>query len=163
DSFNHNNGNILSVTDGLSSSQNQTYTYDPLNRIATGIQTDNTFNISYSYDPWGNMTESGTSLFNQTFDTSNRMLGWSYDAAGNLLNDGVHAYAYDGEGRMKTVNSTAVTYTYNPEDNRVRKDTSTASTEYFFFGGDVIAELNVTNGAWVDYILGYTGQLGKDT
>jgi|HubBroStandDraft_6_1064221.scaffolds.fasta_scaffold329392_2 hypothetical protein len=40
------------------------------------------------------------------------MDSFSYDAAGNLLNDGTNNYTYDAENRIKSVNG-ATTYTYN--------------------------------------------------
>ena len=36
--------------------------------------------------------------------------------------------------------------------NRVRKDTGGATTEYVYFGGQPIAEKNVSTGDWSDYI-----------
>ena len=72
DAFGHNNGKILSIADTLSTTRNQTFTYDSLNRILTGAQADNAFNLTYSYDAWGNMRESGSS-FQPLFDINNRM------------------------------------------------------------------------------------------
>jgi RHS repeat-associated protein len=173
DTSGHTNGNVLSIVDGLSTSANQTYAYDELNRIASGSQTDNTFNVTFSYDPWGNMKQSGTSNFQPNYDLHNRILGapsnctstttYCYDAAGNLLNDGFHAYAYDGDGRMRSVDGTGATYTYNAAGHRVRKDASTSSAEYFFLGDNVIAELSITSNTWTDYIFGYEDRIASDT
>ena len=173
DAFGHNNGKILSIADTLSTTRNQSFTYDSLNRILTGAQADNAFNLTYSYDAWGNMRESGTSSFQPLFDINNRMtpsagctpnlVSYCYDAAGDLLMDNHnHVYAYDGEARIKTVDGAASAYTYNPLGNRVRKDAGSTSTEYFFFGGNVIAELNPATTAWTDYI-GYGKRVAKDT
>lgn len=162
DASGHNNGNVLTITDGLSSAKNQTYTYDQLNRIATAAETDNAFSLTFTIDPWGNRKESGTSNFNQLFDTKNRIQGWSYDAAGNLLNDSTHSYTYDAESRIKTVDSTAATYTYGPGGERVRKDTAAGSTEYIYFGG-VFAEFTPATGAWTDYIFASGKRIAKDT
>jgi RHS repeat-associated protein len=174
DGAGHNNGDILSILDPQNAAKDQNFSYDSLNRIVTGSQTDNAFNITYSYDPWGNMHESGTSNFTQPFDNLNRiqhppscspLAMFCYDAAGNLLMDN-HAYsfAYDGEERIKTVSGTTpATYTYNPLGNRVRKDAGSVSTEYFFFGPGVIAELNPATSAWTDYVFGYGKRLAKDT
>jgi RHS repeat-associated protein len=172
DGSGHNNGNILTIADTLSGTRNQTFTYDSLNRIVTGAQADNAFNLTYSYDPWGNMKESGTSNFQPLFDVNNRMtpsapctpnlVSYCYDAAGDLLMDNHnHVYAYDGEARIKSVDGTTATYTYNAAGNRVRKDAGTVSTEYFFFGGTVVAELNPATGAFTDYI-GYGKKIAKD-
>jgi RHS repeat-associated protein len=163
DSAGHNNGNVLGITDLLNSAKNQTYSYDALNRIATAVQSDNAFNITFTVDPWGNMNESGTSNFTPLFDSQNHMQGWSYDSAGNLLADAAHSYAYDAENRVSKVDVTGASYTYNPLGNRVRKDVGSTPTEYFFFAGNVIAELNPNTAAWTDYIFGGKERYAKDS
>ncbi len=175
DSAGHNNGNILSIVDTLSATRNQSYTYDTLNRVISGAQADNAFNVTHHYDPWGNMTESGTSSFQPLFDGNNRMvpsggctpnlLPYCYDIAGDLLKDNQgHVYAYDAEARIKTVDGTTASYTYGADGERVRKDTNGTAAEYIYFAGNVIAEKNVTTGAWTDYIFGYGGKrIAKDT
>ena len=61
---------------------------------------------------------------------------YTYDAAGNMTNDCSHNYAYDAEGRVKTVDTTAAIYTYDADGNRATKDvTGSDSTEYIYFGG----------------------------
>jgi RHS repeat-associated protein len=149
-----NNGNIMSVTDQLNAVRTQTYSYDQLNRLLTA--NESRWGMSYVYDAWGNYLQQnqtgGTTYQHQYLaDVNNRLIGYTYDGSGNVLSDGVHQYAYDAENRIKTVDSTAATYTYNPEANRVRKDVGSSSNEYFYFGGRVIAELNPAEG-WRDYI-----------
>ena len=56
------------------------------------------------------------------FGVNNRVAGYSFDPGGNMLNDGFHQYAYDGEDRIKNVDSTAATYTYGPSGERTRKE-----------------------------------------
>jgi RHS repeat-associated protein len=173
DASGYNNGNILSIGDALSSTRNQTFSYDPLNRILTGSQADNAFNITYSYDAWGNMKESGTSNFQPVYDLSNRIQSppncspvaqYCYDAAGDLLIDNKgHAYTYDAESRIKSVDGAVATYTYGPDGERVRKDANGVATEYVYFQGNAIAEKNPNTGAWTDYIFGYGKRLAKDT
>ncbi len=54
------------------------------------------------------------------------------------------------------------TYTYDAKDNRVRKDvTGSPSTEYIYFGGNVVSERNVTTGAWSDYIFANGKRIAK--
>src|SRR5262249_32985878 len=47
-----NNGNVLNVTDRLNTSRTQTFTYDSLNRLATGAESR--WGLSFVYDAWGN-------------------------------------------------------------------------------------------------------------
>jgi RHS repeat-associated protein len=159
---NANNGIILSIIDGISSSRNQFYKYDPIGRVTSGYQQDNAFNQTFNYDPWGNMTTSGTNNFNPLYDGNNRVSGapanctasntYCYDAAGNMLNDAFHQYAYDAENRIKSVDNTGAAYTYGPMGERVRKDTGGKATEYVYFQGIAVAEKDVSSGYWSDYI-----------
>ncbi|HLJ87177.1 MAG TPA: RHS repeat-associated core domain-containing protein, partial [Candidatus Angelobacter sp.] len=151
----NNNGDLLGVADQISSAYTQTFTYDSLNRLATAGESR--WGNSYVYDAWGNFTQqnvSSGSSFSHQFqaDGNNRLVGYSYDAAGNLLNDKAHAYIYDGANRLVNVDSGTATYTYDSNGERVRKDTASGSTEYISFGGEIIAERNVSNGLWSDYI-----------
>jgi YD repeat-containing protein len=158
----HNNGMILSIVDGISSRRNQTYQYDPVGRVTSALQQDGAFNQTLNYDPWGNMTISGTSSFTPLYDGKNRISGapanctaanqYCYDAAGNLLNDGFHQYAYDGTNRIQSVDGTGATYTYDAGKQRVRKTTGGKSTEYVNFQGLTIGENDLSTGYWSDYI-----------
>ena len=49
---------------------------------------------------------------------NNQFTGMSYDAAGNLLNDGASNYAFDGENRIAT--GAGITYTYDGDSKRVQ-------------------------------------------
>jgi hypothetical protein len=63
-----------------------------------------------------------------------------------------HYYSYDAESRVSWVYSGAAAYTYNAVRDRVRKDTGSSSTEYFYFNRQTIAELNPATGAESNYI-----------
>jgi hypothetical protein len=39
-------------------------TITPVGRVTSGYQQDNTFNQTFNYDPWGNVSTSGTNNFN---------------------------------------------------------------------------------------------------
>jgi RHS repeat-associated protein len=61
------------------------------------------------------------------------MDGYSYDAAGNMLNDGVHTYTYDAENRIIIVDGgNTATYSYDGEGNRAVKTNSSSINS----GGD---------------------------
>ncbi len=102
--------------------------------------TSGTPTYSYTYDRFGNRwNQTGPQTFNATFtgndpgapQNNNRMDGYSYDTAGNLLYDGTHHYTYDGENHILTVDSGATaTYAYDSDGNRVQKTSTVGS------GGD---------------------------
>src|SRR6185437_13825665 len=150
------NGNILSALDMLGNAHSQGYSYDDLNRLVAFSTGDNTMAQTFSYDPWGNMTQAGTETFQVQYAANNRIAasGFIYDAAGNMTQTdfGIpQAYAYDAEGRITNYNNGAATYTYDGEGQRVRKDSAGSWTEYVYFNGQPLAEKN-SDGSWSDYV-----------
>ena len=92
-------------------------------------------------------------------------MGKGYDASGDMLNDGVNQYLYDGEGRICAVTSTPVPgmttmtgYLYDADGARVAKGRITA-----WSCDPTVSGFQTTN----DYILGPGGQqaakMGVDT
>ena len=73
------------------------YAYDPVGRLTRaeypGGQGDL---VPFGYDPEGNRDTLPAGA-------DNRVDGWSYDAEGNLLSDGVRSYAYDQGSRLVRV------------------------------------------------------------
>ncbi len=45
--------------------------------------------------------------------TTNRVTGWTYDAAGNTTSDGLHTYAYDAENRIRELDGGTAVYYYD--------------------------------------------------
>ncbi len=160
-----NNGNVWLIGD-QNSAHNQTFTYDQLNRITAAAQADNAFSQTFQIDPWGNLQQSGSPSFAYAAGANNRIVGFSYDAAGNQLQDGPaaapgHSYVYDPENRIQSVDTTAATYAYDGDGNRVRKDLAGGDyTEYIYFGGQLIAERK-PNGDWSDYIFANGKRVAK--
>ena len=113
------NGQIQDITDNITASQSTSYVYDELGRLKTAQTTDlvssGTWKLGFKYDRYSNrlaqIPEGGTAsmpLNEVAVDpTTNRIAGLQYDAAGNLLNDGLHSYGYDAENRLTTVDGTA--------------------------------------------------------
>ena len=108
---------------------------------------------TYAIDAWGNRQETGTFTFTQPFGTTNQITatGYKYDLAGHLSTDGLgNTYTYDAEGKMSASNGAL--YTRDPLGQRVRKDFSGAATEYYYFGGTLLATRNPASTQWTDYI-----------
>jgi RHS repeat-associated protein len=155
-----NNGNIAQINDNLNSGRTQNFSYDFLDRLA-GASTSATsgpdaWSETYNIDPWGNAKQTGNPGYTlaANFGSNNQIApnqGYTYDSAGNLLTDTFHAYAYDAEGRMTTVDNSSGIYTYAADGSRSRKDVPGDYAEYVYFGGQGIAEKN-SAGDWTDYI-----------
>jgi len=130
-----------------SANGNWTYTYDDFNRLIGANQNSGQAVYSYAYDRFGNRwQQNGPHTMLLTFSgANNRMDGYSYDADGNVLNDGVHSYAYDAENRIISVDGGATTYVYDANGQRVRKTVGGASTDYVYdLAGHAIAEVNAS-------------------
>src|SRR6185369_4455521 len=153
----NNNGNILSVSyNGGGLSYTQTFGYDALNRLTTAQENGAaSWSQTNSYDRYGNRSIVGGGLsFNAT---DNRITGSSYDAAGNLLNDGLHSYTFDSENRIKNVDGNAA-YTYDAEGQRVRKLVGDNTRFIYGIGSKLVAEFDGSTGVLKkEYIYGASG------
>ena len=128
------NGNVLAAND--SSNGNWTYSYDQFNRLTGSNQNSGAAVYSYVYDRFGNRwQQNGPLSFSATFTgnnpsapaNNNRIDGYTYDAAGNVINDGTHSYTYDAENRLISVdNGNTSTYTYDGEGRRFSKTNSSS-------------------------------------
>jgi len=151
------NGNVLSANDSVNG--NWSYTYDDFNRLLTAA--DGAQGQSFSYDAYGNRWQENVTLGTAnssklTFDNSNRIAssvsGLTYDALGNVTNDGFHKYIYDAENRLIEVDdggAVAAKYIYDAIGRRVSKTVGTVTTEYLFdLAGRVVAERDAATGVW---------------
>jgi RHS repeat-associated protein len=101
-------GNIMSISSSAPSpSLNATFSYDALNRLTTASYTSGRVsNYSYEYDEYGNMKtvkENGINVFSRTYDASNRIIGYSYDARGNLTAAEGKSFFWDAQNRLAAV------------------------------------------------------------
>jgi RHS repeat-associated protein len=147
-----NNGNIFRITNVKDATRTQTFAYDPLNRLVTAGDNGHWAN-SYGYDSWGNLTNKnpGTPAgenMQMAADINNHLSGLTYDAAGNVINDGTGGgFTFDAENRIKTAGT--VTYVYDAYGRRIQK--STGINYWYGPGGNVFAETD-SAGNWTNYI-----------
>ena len=107
---------------------------------ATGPKLLGTGEVSYwSYDQFGNRKQEAFSTatttpcasgssgnvgnpVSRTYTAFNQDTGFTYDAAGNVIYDGLNTYLYDPEGRLCAVKNSVTTfmqYVYDAEGRRV--------------------------------------------
>ncbi|MFD3166314.1 RHS repeat-associated core domain-containing protein [Herpetosiphon sp. NSE202] len=98
---------------GLTVTENHSYSYDKLGRLAS--ETAGSTTTGYGYDRAGNRVRVGSTT-NMSYQNNDRRTGWSYDAAGNVLNNGSQSYTYDGFNRPTTVTVGTNSYTYRYHD-----------------------------------------------
>lgn len=157
-------GDILAANDSVNG--NWTYGYDPFNRLVGANQNSGAAIYSYVYDRFGNRWQQNGPFANSAQFTgnnpsapanNNRMDGYSYDLAGNLLSDNSgHTFAYDAENRLVSgtykvgASTFNYSYTYDANGNRVHRTGFTGDTcdatgvrDYIFdLAGRVASEVN---------------------
>jgi RHS repeat-associated protein len=109
------------ITDQIVTANSQicNYGYDPLARLASA-NCGTPWSQTFTLDSFGNLSKSGSSSFAAGYllangSTNNRIQSLpgvtvTYDASGNLTNDGTHSYTWDGFGKPVTVDTVGLTY-----------------------------------------------------
>jgi RHS repeat-associated protein len=119
-----NNGTVqtFSTTDPFNTSNNGTcsFAYDDMVRVSSANCAPTGgpayWSQIFSFDPFGNISKSGSVAFQPTYSTATNRISSlpgasvSYDANGNLLNDGTYTYDWTAFGKASTVNGIAITY-----------------------------------------------------
>jgi RHS repeat-associated protein len=160
----NNNGNVQSISyTGGGLSYTQSFGYDSLNRLTTSNENSgSSWSQTNGYDRYGNRwIDLGGGNQSLYFNTANRITnaGYSYDAAGNLTNDTIHTYGFDADNKIKTVDGVSGVYSYDGDNNRVRKNfTSGDKLRMVYSNGQLIAEYDLSNGSLKkEYIYGAKG------
>jgi RHS repeat-associated protein len=128
--------------------------------------------LEYNYDADGRVIEK-TGSFAQTnlpqpvsgdtFNAANEMTAFNgvaltYDANGNLTNDGTNTYAWDARNHLLSlVGANAASFTYDTLGRRAMKAMNGVSTQFLYDGSNPIQELqngapsaNMLNGLEID-------------
>ncbi|HEY3228185.1 MAG TPA: RHS repeat-associated core domain-containing protein, partial [Roseiflexaceae bacterium] len=168
-------GERLAATETLAGqSRTIAYSYDGLLRLTGATESPGT-TYAYSYDLAGNRTAvqvNGIVTESRSFDAANQVVGWTYDAAGNLTNDGTATYSYDALNRTQTVTSGSQTRsnTYNGDGmllaqtansatisytqdlaaplSQILQTTQAGATTSYLYGIDRLAAVNGTTRTW---------------
>jgi RHS repeat-associated protein len=137
--------------------------------VGQGGTQDGPYAHSYRYDQWGNMwyRVGWGGWFNPWLEqwpsyTNNRLTSnpWTsasmtYDAAGNLKNDGYQSYTYDATDQQTYASGTALTQSYDGDRLRGKKVENGATTYYLrssVLGGQVISELSSSGALQRGYV-----------
>ena len=165
---NGDNGNVYGITNSKDTTRNQTFTYDLLNRLLSAQNAGTNCALTtlngktkywgnnYIYDGWGNLLQKNVTKCSSehaifTMNGNNQALYYSYDAAGNMLNDGIFSYTFDQENRITGANG--YTYTYDGDGNRVRKSNSaTSGTLYWYMAPGIVAETDLSGTLTSEYV-----------
>jgi RHS repeat-associated protein len=157
-----NNGNVKSHVNTIGSlAITDTFSYDSLNRISSTVETTTSgsgWTENNGYDRYGNRwIDYGGGSHNLAFSTSTNRIttsGYTDDAAGNVTNDGVHAYTFDAENRILKVD-TVTAYSYDGAGRRVRKLVGENTRFIYSLSGALVAEFNGSSGSLTkEYVSG---------
>ncbi|HJP94768.1 MAG TPA: S8 family serine peptidase [Pyrinomonadaceae bacterium] len=181
--FGENTGRATYAQNLYDATLDRSYDYDQVGRlieartasearghlIGQGGTQDGPYAHSYRYDQTGNMwyrvgwggwfnpwLEQWPNYVNNRL-TTNPWTGatMSYDAAGNLTNDGYQSYTYDATGQQTSASATALTQSYDGDGLRVKKVESGVTAYYVrssVLGGQVVCELNSAGTWWRGYV-----------
>jgi RHS repeat-associated protein len=146
----NNNGNVQSIGySGGGLSYTQGFGYDALNRLTTSSESGSSWSQTNAYDRYGNRwIDLGAGNQSLYFTTGNNRItssGYGYDSAGNLTNDGVHAYTFDAENKISKVDTVSA-YVYDGEGQRVRKLVGENTRFIYGIGGQLVAEYDGSSG-----------------
>ncbi len=113
--------------------------------------------MTYHYDAAGNRTSltranAAASLLpaavaSATHDAANEQTAFAgatltYDANGNLTNDGTNTYVWDARNRLVSISGGATaSFKYDPLGRRVSKVIGSTSSQFLYDGNDIAAEI----------------------
>lgn len=155
---NGDNGNVFQIANGKDDNRTQNFSYDKMNRIQQAWTNGPNWGETFTLDPWGNLTNRTAVTGKTNYEplsaaasTQNQLTGFSYDAAGNLTNNGGAAYTYDGENRLSSAGG--LTYVYDGDGNRVHRINGTGGTlDWRDTNGEVLDETSVADAIRQEYI-----------
>ena len=113
-------------------------------------------NLTYGYDADGRVTSKNgtlaaialpTAVSGNTFNADNGMTGFggttlSYDANGNLANDGTNTYTWDARNHLTAISGAATaSFTYDAFGRRASKSIGTTTTQFLYDRLNPVQEL----------------------
>jgi RHS repeat-associated protein len=170
------NGNVYGIYNYRDRSRDQTFTYDPLNRLLSAQNAGTNcaastvngkteyWGNSYSYDAWGNLlgknvTKCGAENLALTADAHNWIhasgTDYQYDAAGNMTFNATSGQSYTWDQENRLTGAGGYTYTYDGDGNRVIKangTTASSGTLYWYMTPGVVAESDLAGTLKSEYV-----------
>lgn len=121
-------GNVLAMG-------NDSFGYDALSRLTSASLDGTGIQEIFGYDIYGNLTsrQNGPNPLSLTVNASNQIVGYSYDALGNLTSAQGETITYDPLSRATTANpggGLLWTYFYGADGERVVKNSNQAGNTF---------------------------------
>lgn len=152
---------VAGLVDNLGGSgQNQTYTYDALNRLSQWT-TSAGLSCGFALDRYGNLAPAAANSAcgmpgTRSFTPANQIVGDVYDADGNLISDtSGQSWVWNGENQLAayqvTGPSQSAQYEYDGLGRRVAKTVDGVTTLYLRTALGPVAD-EVTGSTWTDSV-----------
>jgi RHS repeat-associated protein len=155
-------GNVLTIADSVGTAS-RTFTYDPLNRLASATGTfgppsgglPTSTNETYQYSAIGNFTSKGgityaysDPLHPSAVTATSDGRTYTFDANGNTVNGAGRQFTWDADNRLGAVTiqgGNSAEFAYDYTGRRVRKTVNGASvTRYPFAGYEIASDGTIT-------------------
>ncbi|MDZ4199870.1 MAG: RHS repeat-associated core domain-containing protein, partial [Kiritimatiellia bacterium] len=136
--------------------QTNLFAYNPRSELVTALMGTNSF--GWAFDPIGNRQSStnnaaikgytANDLNQYTSITNGGAASLSYDLDGNLTNDGVRVYVWDGENRLIQVSEgqDQVAFSYDYMSRRVEKIANGVTNRFDYHGWLLVREQSAAGG-----------------
>lgn len=146
-----------------------TYTYDAASQLSKITYTKGMLfigDLTYDYDAAGRRVQMGGSLaranlpsaMTGTYNAANRLTQFnsrilSYDANGNMLDDGLKTYNWDARDQLASLGGGA-SFSYDASGRRLSKTIGSVQTGFLYDGINPVRELNADNSTKADLLTG---------
>lgn len=173
---NADNGLLTGSTLGATATSQNYNTFGELNQLSANQGGTAIFDIQYTRDKAGHITQKTETIAGQTFtstytyDIAGRLSGavnngiitsYSYDANGNRLSRNTITGTYDGQDRLLTYGNYNYTYTANGELKTQNDNNQTTSYTYDVQGN--LTNVTLPNGTKIGYLIdGRNRRIGKN-
>jgi RHS repeat-associated protein len=112
--------------------------------------------LTYAYDLAGRRTQMGGSyaqiglplgVSEAEYNANNQLTEWGtaslfYDANGNMTSDGVNSFNWNARSQMSSMNSSSVSFQYDPYGRRAGKTAAGVTTNYLYDGANIAQEIS---------------------
>ncbi len=172
------NGQATGATEAVDgTTRTVSYSYDGLGRVAgssVSFGAGGTTTYAYTYDLVGNRTGvavNGVATQTRSYDGGGQVVGWAYDDAGQLTDDGTRQYTWDPLGQLASVTQGGVTtlYAYTGDGDLLGWYDGTDAATYLLDTAGGLTErfgaVNMPGGGSVTsswYSRGWGGELARE-
>ena len=155
------NANITAITDLVDGTRTKAFGYDALNRLTSATASNLWGSESYTYDPLNNIASrtGNSTTVTYNYNGLNQLTGLSdgtsfaYDPRGNVTSKNGVALTFDAKNQLQNVGG-SVAYAYDASGRRVSKTPASGGATYYFYSqaGQLMYQWEPGSAKTTDYI-----------